>query len=128
MASSAFLFTEYIRIKAILDEKEKGVVPCWKREDSPVPEVAGVIVINSDGVYTISHYSKGVKTVEAEKPEEIYLSAYEIISRLFKNDMEYAADKNCYIRMQIINKTNGFEEYRKFASVLKDLGIVLING
>ncbi|MDA3937810.1 MAG: hypothetical protein PF693_00680 [Spirochaetia bacterium] len=118
-----------------LKELENGVVPCWKRPDSPVPEIAGTIIIQNFIEYTVAHHSGLSKNI-SELPEGTALdnreeAKYEYLQKLltevFKDDMAYAASKNCYIRLKIENHTSSYDLYRKYADVLKTLKIVLVN-
>ncbi|MCK5675325.1 MAG: hypothetical protein KAH95_18225, partial [Spirochaetales bacterium] len=96
-----------------LKELENGVVPCWKRPDSPVPEIAGTIIIRNFIDYTIVHHSGNKRDISvldedttAENREEAkYNHLKKVLTQVFKEDMAYAASKNCYIRVKIENHT-----------------------
>ncbi len=126
---------EILFLEDTLKELENGVVPCWKRPDSPVPEIAGTIIIRNFIEYTVVHHS-GLSRDISELPEGTGLenreeAKYEylqkILTEVFKDDRAYAASKNCYIRLKIENHTSSYALYRKYADVLKTLKIVLVN-
>ena len=118
-----------------LKELENGVVPCWKRPDSPVPEIAGTIIIRNFVEDTIVHHSgskRDISALEDETPAENreeakYIYLEKMLTEMFKEDMAYAVSKNCYIRVKIENQTSSYALYRKYADVLKALKIVLVN-
>ena len=118
-----------------LKELENGVVPCWKRPDSPVPEIAGTIIIRNFVEYTIVHHSGGKRDISAleeetsteNREEAKYNNLKKVLTQVFKDDMAYAASKNCYIRVKIENHTSSYSLYRKYADVLKAMRIVLVN-
>ena len=118
-----------------LKELENGVVPCWKRPDSPVPEIAGTIIIRNFARYTIVHHSgskRDISALDDETPSENreetkYIYLKKVLTEMFKEDMAYAASKNCYIRVKIENHTSSYALYRKYADVLKEMKIVLVN-
>ncbi len=126
---------EILFLENTLKELENGVVPCWKRPDSPVPEIAGTIIIQNYVEYTIVHHtgSKRDSSVldeditEENREEAKYNYLKRVLAEIFKDDMAYAASKNCYIRVKIENHTSSYDLYRKYAAVLKTLRIVLVN-
>ena len=126
---------EILFLENTLKDLENGVVPCWKRPDSPVPEIAGTIIIRNFVEYTIVHHS-GLSRAVSDLPEGTalenrgeakYKYLQKILIEVFKDDMAYAASKNCYIRVKIENHTSSYDLYRKYADVLKALKIVLVN-
>jgi len=122
-------------LEKTLKELKNGVVPCWKRPDAPVPEIAGTIIIRNFVEYSIVHHSGtrlDISALEdesfAENREEAkYSNLKKILTKVFKKDMAYAASKNCYIRVKIENHTSSYALYRKYADVLKAMSIVLVN-
>ncbi len=132
---SANMKEEIQFLEDTLKELENGVVPCWKRPDSPVPEIAGTIIIRNFARYTIVHHSgskRDISALEDETPTENreeakYNYLKKVLAEIFKDDMAYATSKNCYIRVKIENHTSSYALYRKYAAVLKTLRIVLVN-
>ncbi len=126
---------EILFLENTLKELENGVVPCWKRPDSPVPEIAGTIIIQNYVEYTIVHHTgskRDISALEGETPSENreetkYIYLKKVLTEMFKEDMAYAASKNCYIRVKIENHTSSYALYRKYADVLKAMRIVLVN-
>lgn len=117
--------TEFLQ--KMLDEKKDGAVPCWKRPDSPVPEIAGTVVIHSTFLYTVQHHKKGEREVmitDSGKAEE---QLKEVLRQVFWEDTAYAGKKKCYVRVKIVNETNDYSLYKNLASVFKSLGIVVVN-
>ena len=118
-----------------LKELENGVVPCWKRPDSPVPEIAGTIIIRNFIEYSIVHHTGSKRDISAleediapeTREEAKYNNLKKVLTQVFKDDMAYAASKNCYIRVKIENHTSSYALYRKYADVLKAMRIVLVN-
>jgi hypothetical protein len=118
-----------------LKELENGVVPCWKRPDSPVPEIAGTIIIRNFIEYSIVHHTgskRDISVLDYETPSENreeakYIYLKKVLTEIFKDDMAYAASKNCYIRVKIENHTSSYALYRKYADALKAMKIVLVN-
>jgi len=122
-------------LEKTLKKLKNGVVPCWKRPGSPVPEIAGTIIIRNFVDYSIVHHSGFRRDISAlvdetstENSEEAkYSNLKKVLTEVFKDDMKYARSKNCYIRVKIENHTNSYNLYRKYADVLKALKIVLVN-
>ncbi len=118
-----------------LKELKNGVVPCCKRPDSPVPEIAGTIIIKNFIEYSLVHHSGQkldilslAEDIPAEEREEMkYKNLRENLLKMFHKDMAYSKSKNCYIRVKIENHTSSYTLYRKYADVLKALRIVLVN-
>lgn len=137
-------------LEKTLKKLKNGVVPCWKRPGSPVPEIAGTIIIRNFVDYSIVHHSGTIRNfvdhsivhhsgfrrdisaladeTSTENSEEAkYSNLKKVLTEVFKDDMKYARSKNCYIRVKIENHTNSYNLYRKYADVLKALKIVLVN-
>ncbi len=134
------LTTAYLNSQMVINEKEKeiqilnelladkkyGVVPCWKRPEEKVPEIAGTLTIHNKRKMTLTHHS-GIS-------EEILLSGESVeeplaasVSRLFYEDHKYSLEKNCYLRFSIINETNSYALFQKVSSGLAALGMVVVD-
>jgi len=114
-------------LNEILAEKENAIVPCWRRPEGIIPELVGTITIHSNTRYSISHSSSGrSESFEVSRDERDQYITKRLLN-LFKEERAYAKEKNCYIRMKIINETNDFSIYKGLGLVLRTLGVVLVN-
>ena len=114
-------------LNEILAEKENAVVPCWRRPDQTIPEIVGSITILSATRYSLERSSDGTVMAFAATQSMRDKVMEEKILSLFAIERAYAAEKNCYIRMRIENRTNDFSLYKGMAEVLARVGVVLVN-
>ncbi|ORC37392.1 hypothetical protein B4O97_04160 [Marispirochaeta aestuarii] len=122
------LLTEEVNyLNEVLAEKENAVVPCWRRPDKAIPEVAGVIAIHSSTIYTLTRNPGDDRDAFAAPPETRDTILKTRTAAFFKEELAYAREKNCYIRVRIENHTNDFSLYKGMAQVLAGLGIVVVN-
>ncbi|MBF9018477.1 MULTISPECIES: hypothetical protein [unclassified Oceanispirochaeta] len=128
----ASLSANYLIVKARLDELENGVVPCWKRPDSPIPPVIGEIIIESPRLIRISSYkgkdqSLVISSGESEGSQQAAFNTLrQMLRSRYKEEFDTAGDENCYLRMRILNQTERYSLYQQSAAVLKSLGIVVV--
>ncbi len=135
MTENTAMTEEINYLEKTLKELKNGVVPCWKRPGSPVPEIAGTIIITNFVDYSIVHHSGKRRDISPltddiplEKRNELkYKNLRKNLLEIFRDDMAYSSSKNCYIRVKIENHTSSYDLYRKYADVLKSLHIVLVN-
>ena len=114
-------------LNEILAEKENAIVPCWRRPEGIIPKLVGTITIHSNISYSISHTeNKHNETFEVTREERDQYITKRLLN-LFKAERAYAEEKNCYIRMKIVNETNDFSIYKELGLVLRSLGVVLVN-
>lgn len=114
------LETEVVFLQELLDEKQYGVVPCWRRPEQKVAPLIGSVRILGPNAYTVEHRS-GV--ARDSLPEELIPNVLE----LFAPDIRYASEMNCYLRVAVDNTTNSFAYYRRVADELRNHGLVVVN-
>lgn len=111
----------------VLAEKENAVVPCWRRPDAIIPELVGTITIHNGISYSTTHTASGRTETIAASPDEREQILTSRLLKTFREEREYAAEKNCYIRVRIVNETNDFSLYKDLGQVLSRIGMVLVN-
>ncbi|WP_319561456.1 hypothetical protein [Marispirochaeta sp.] len=114
-------------LNEVLAEKENAVVPCWRRPDKTIPEVAGVITIHSSTIYTLTRIPGKDRDAFAAPLETRDMILKTRTEAFFREEITYAREKNCYIRVRIENNTNDFSVYKGMAQILAGLGIVVVN-
>ncbi|MCA1755686.1 MAG: hypothetical protein LC641_13525, partial [Spirochaeta sp.] len=112
--------TEVVFLQELLDEKQYGVVPCWRRPEQQVPPLIGSVRILGPAAYTVEHRAG---TTRDSSPQELIQD----IQGLFNSDIRYADEMNCYLRVAVDNTTNSFAVYRRVADELRDNGLVVVN-
>jgi hypothetical protein len=114
-------------LNEILSEKQYGVVPCWRRPEQSVPPVVGTVTIHGRDVFSVARAADG-RTVEIASREDESADAIEgTLRSLFRQDLEYAGEMNCYLRVAVHNQTNSFTFYRNVADVVSGTGMVVVN-
>jgi len=114
-------------LNELLAEKKYGVVPCWRRPEGVIPRVAGTITIVMSSEFTIYRAACGKSITVHPSYDDREALLERTIAGLFEQDLAYAREKNCYIRMSIENRTGSFHIYSDVLSVLSSLGIVVAN-
>jgi len=114
------LETEVVFLQELLDEKQYGVVPCWRRPEQAVPPLIGSVRIAGPDSYALEHRAG---TVRESEPARLIPD----IQALFAPDIRYAAGANCYLRIAVSNETNSFAYYRKVSDELRQNGLVVVN-
>ncbi|OQY34672.1 MAG: hypothetical protein B6241_03790 [Spirochaetaceae bacterium 4572_59] len=112
-----------------LAEKENAVMPCWKRPDSLIPEIVGTIIIEGSRMIRFSHYSREETVLTLSREDSTFglsIKVRAVLLKQFQWEREYAAQRNCYLRMKIINHTERYSLYQEVAEVLNGLGIVVV--
>jgi hypothetical protein len=116
-----------------MEEKKNAAYPCWIRPDGYIPKVAGTLTIYGRDKVEIVRTSGGRSMLLM--PEEGWgtgngsrqAGIFRDVKKLFSKDTEFGSCNHCYIRVQIINKTNDYSLFLESAKVLKTLGIVVVN-
>jgi hypothetical protein len=111
---------------AYLREKQDAPLPCWQRPDGTIPEVAGILTIRSSRDFEFWHYDTGslmLMELPFETRNERLAAA---LQDLFAPSLAYAAERQCYLRVRIINETRRFDLYDELAAMAAGLGLVII--
>lgn len=128
-AARATLEEEVAFLQKILEEKEHGVVPCWRRPEGAIPRVAGGIVVHAAGEYELWNGTSGerrqvnTQTKSEEEQTEGYLT--DALARLFGEERAYAGEQNCYLRLTVENRTGDYAPYEVATAAITDLGMVV---
>lgn len=121
---TARLSAEVIRLTEVIARLENGNVPCFKKEDSPIPEFIAVITIKSRTRLTITCADGRVEAVGAP-PEALPGIMEKKVAQLFARETAYRDQYGCYLRVQIVNETNDYGLYRNMADIMRSLGIIV---
>jgi hypothetical protein len=113
-------------LNELLADKRYGVVPCWKRPEGAVPEVAGTVTIHSGSRLTVRHHS-GQQAELVFRYGTLKEQLIPAVGRLFKGEQVYAAEKNCYLRFTVVNETNSYELYHTVSRSLSEIGMVVVD-
>lgn len=120
------LAEEVAFLEEILEEKRHGVVPCWRRPEEEVPKVAGRIVIHDETSFTVLRGTEGRSVeVEASEAQKAKSELDEAMRKVLHEELTYAGEKNCYLRVEIENETNDFQLYDEVASIVTGAGMVV---
>ena len=125
----ASLQAENMIIKARLEELEGGVIPCWKRPGSPVPELVGQIIIDSPRMIRIIPYrgrEKSILLSGDDSGTQGFASLKAYLLKQYDSEKKYASENNCYLRIKVINHTERYSLFQETAAVLKSLNIVVV--
>ncbi len=114
-------------LNEILAEKENAIVPCWRRPEGLIPPLVGRIIIHSQGEVSVIRNRDEYREEILSGPDDIGFDTNEVLKILFREDRNYAKEKNCYIRIGMENRTNDFAVYHDLVKVLGYLGMVLVN-
>ena len=130
MEENASLIADNMILKARIEELEGGVIPCWKRPDSPIPELVGTIIIDSPRLIRVIPDNGSEKSIllSPDSPHQGFLVLKETLIDQYKTLRGFAARNNCYLRMEVINHTERYSLYQEAAAVLKSLNIVVVQG
>jgi hypothetical protein len=117
-------------------EAELGPTPCWQRPESPIPPITAELIIESTRTIRIVSYKgedqvilltqSNLEGTHSSDGKAGFLMLEQALKKRFAWEREYASGQNCYIRMKIINHTERYSLYQESASVLKKLGIVVV--
>lgn len=107
-------------LRELLDEKQYGVVPCWRRPEQKVPPLIGSVRIAGQTEYEIEHRA-------GNSHDSTPAHLLSDIQALFAPDLTYAAEMNCYLRIAVRNETNSFAYYREVSDQLRRNGLVVVN-
>ena len=111
-----------------LEELEGGVVPCWRRPDATIPRTVGLITIHTGRDYSISPAADSPErtvALELEEEEPVAEAMRAELRPLFAAELQYAAEHNCYLRVEVENETDEFPVYRELVEAVRSLGIVV---
>ena len=137
-------------LNEMLAEKKHGVVPCWRRPDGEIPRLVGTVTIHHRHAITLEHHTaQPVETAERDTPENNPVNnpkngdqlsrllefnftedggpLREAVSEMFQQELAYAREKNCYLRIAVKNETNSFSFYRSVSDILVGMGIVVVS-
>ncbi|MFP4567211.1 MAG: hypothetical protein ACLFNX_11980 [Spirochaetaceae bacterium] len=139
-AENEELTEEVAFLTEILEEKRHGVVPCWRRPEEAVPKVAATVVIHDETSFTVTHTASGDSVgVAADAAAESAAAAPDSessrtggrerldasVRSLLAEDLRYAGEKTCYLRVAIENETNDYALYEEVAEVVTGAGMVV---
>ncbi len=113
-------------LQELLAEKKNGVVPCWRRPEGVVPELMGTILIKGRDEILLSRNRDGMDRaikLPEENRQEVMVQA---LTELFSMEIDYSREKNCYLRLRIVNETNSFKFYQEVADAAAVAGIVVV--
>lgn len=114
-------------LNEMLAEYRHGVVPCWRRPDTIVPPVAGRIVIHHRDRYSIRRTGAAEAVVLDTEPSTMATDLEEVIRTDFADQMQYAAENRCYVRIGVKNETNSFRFYQDVVDVVRRTAMVVVN-
>ncbi len=132
----AALSEEVDFLNEILAEKRYGVVPCWRRPDSAIPTLVGTVTIHGSGAFSVqrTHDQQTLDIGPAEQQtgdgasgDGEPLLIRQAVRGLFTAELDYAAAKNCYLRLVIDNQTDSYAHYRGLASLVSGTHMVVVN-
>jgi len=118
------LAAEVIRLTEVIARLENGNVPCFKKEDSPIPEFIAVITIKSRTRLTIACADGRVEAVGAPL-EDLPRIMEKKVAQLFARETAYRDQYGCYLRVQIVNETNDYSLYKNLSDIMRTLGIIV---
>lgn len=124
-ASIDSLEKEVVFLYEMLEEYRHGVVPCWRRPDSPVSPLIGAITIRSLSRYEILRTGSSEERVLAGTRREIEENLRETLPVLFREELAYAGANRCYLRISVRNETNLFSLYEKVVEVVSGHNMVV---
>ena len=121
------LTAEVVFLNELLEEKQYGNVPCWRRPDATIPFVVGRLTIHdAESISAARAAEAAVRTVTlgGRTLEEALRPA---VVDLFRSEIAYAGDHNCYLRLEVANETDNFPIYREVAAVVTRIGMVAVH-
>ena len=121
------LTAEVVFLNELLEEKQYGNVPCWRRPDATIPFVVGRLTIHdAESISAARAAEAAVRTVTlgGRTLEEALRPA---VVDLFRSEIAYAGDHNCYLRLEVANETDEFPIYRDVAAVVTRIGMVAVH-
>ncbi|MFP4331351.1 MAG: hypothetical protein ACLFP6_11590 [Spirochaetaceae bacterium] len=122
-AELAVLDEEVAFLRQLMDEKQYGVVPCWRRPEGEVPQIAGGVRIAADGSWSVWNAASGEERELDDDSEPLA----PVMETLFSREMRYADEMGCYIRVSIENGTPEFAPYERARETVVGLGLVVAN-
>jgi hypothetical protein len=113
-------------LNELLAEKENGVVPCWRRPEGVVPPLVGTITIEGrDDILAIRESDGAARSlVLPESGREEVIAR--MLAELFSEELRFSREKNCYLRLKIVNETNSFKFYQEVSNGAARAGIVVV--
>ncbi len=111
----------------MMEDKKEAAYPCWVRPDGIIPKVAGVVVIHSADFIEVSRTDGGFEELRIDGTGNRRELVFSAVRRIFQQDNQFASRNQCYIRVQIENRTNDYAVFLETAQVLRSLGIVAVN-
>lgn len=120
-AEVARLTTEVAFLTEILEEKQYGVVPCWRRPEGEVPPISARIVLHGPGHVSLLRTQDQARRELDGAPAELRDS----LLALLQGELRYAGGKNCYLRVAVENRTNDYSLYEQAADVVTEAGMVV---
>lgn len=120
------LIREVNVLNELLAEKKNGVVPCWRRPEGVVPKLMGTIRIQGRDDVLLSRSRDGEDRKLTLGEKERQESLIKALTDLFYRELAYAREKNCYVRLRIVNETNSFKFYQEASDAATEAGIVVV--
>ncbi len=111
----------------ILQDKQNAAVACYLLPDAALPAVTGTITLHGVSKFTVARHTGESRYIEKLRYRDVEPVVTATIRQLFAADFAYVARRNCYLRFRVENLTNDYRVYERFADILGDLGIVVIN-
>lgn len=125
-AQTEQLRSEVSGLNELLEETRYGVVPCWRRPERAVPPVSLAVVIESNGALRLGTPDrKPVDLGVGEAADET--AVRQAVIALIAEQQAYAAERACYLRVTVENRTTDFVPYRRVTETLRAIGLVVVN-
>ncbi len=109
-----------------LEELAMGNVPCWRRPDGTIPFFIGTLTV--PGEQTVTVLRQGDDEADArvvnDADGDLEAALNTAIRHEFAQDLQYAAENRCYLRIAVRNLTDSFAPYRRVVEVVNRTGIV----
>ncbi|TVQ34851.1 MAG: hypothetical protein EA384_17050 [Spirochaetaceae bacterium] len=124
----AALTEEVDFLNEMLSEKQYGVVPCWRRPDGSIAPLVGALTVHGPHRYTVSRVrDQDELTLNTAGAEDGSLIMETALRQLYAEELAYAAEHNCYLRIAVQNETDSYAHFRDTASVIARTRMVVIN-
>ncbi|TVR51260.1 MAG: hypothetical protein EA426_20130 [Spirochaetaceae bacterium] len=124
-----FLTAEVKFLNELLEEKQYGNVPCWRRPDGTIPFVVGRLTIHAGDSISLASARTGTPTRRVSNlgADVLERNLRPAVADLFQSELSYAGEYNCYLRIEVANETDNFPIYRDVAAIVTRIGMVAVH-